>query len=214
MKKHYIFDFDGTLFDSMPYWASSMIKLLDSYNISYPADVIKRITPLGYQGTARYFHELGLQMEHEQIIRAMEANAYPAYRDVIELKDGVREYLEYLRSKGCRLHVLTASPHLMVDVCLKRNGVYDWFDNVWTCDDFALAKFNPQIYRNAMARLDAEMDEGVFFDDNIHSVQTAMEAGLLAVGCFDESGKTFEEELKSSADRYVYSFKELMDVEL
>lgn len=212
MKKHYIFDFDGTLFDSMPYWAAAMIRVLEDNGVAYPADVIKIITPLGYQGAARYFREdLGLQMEQEPLIRAMKEAAYPAYRDVIVLKDGVREYLEQLRAQGCRLHVLTASPHLMVDVCLQRNGVYDWFDNVWTCDDFGTTKSDPEIYLSAMSRLASDVTEGVFFDDNIHSVETAKKAGLYCVGCFDESGKGFAQELRDVADRYICSFRELLD---
>ena len=58
----YLFDFDGTLVDSMPSYVSVMLRILDEANVSYQSDIIKIITPLGYLGTARYFVEqLGLQ---------------------------------------------------------------------------------------------------------------------------------------------------------
>lgn len=48
----YLFDFDGTLVDSMPSFISVMLRILDENGIDYEDDIIKIITPLGYQGTA------------------------------------------------------------------------------------------------------------------------------------------------------------------
>ena len=55
--KTYLFDFDGTLVDSMPVYASLMIRILDENNVSYGDDIVKIITPLGFRGTAKYFVE-------------------------------------------------------------------------------------------------------------------------------------------------------------
>ena len=53
--KYYLFDFDGTLVDSMPTFCSSMLRILQENHVSYPEDVTKIITPLGLNGTADYF---------------------------------------------------------------------------------------------------------------------------------------------------------------
>lgn len=45
--KKYLFDFDGVLVDSMPYWAGMMINILETAKVNYPEDIIKIITPLG-----------------------------------------------------------------------------------------------------------------------------------------------------------------------
>ena len=58
--KTYLFDFDGTLVDSMPTYVSVMLRILDEEGVAYDSDVIKIITPLGYHGTAKYFCELGV----------------------------------------------------------------------------------------------------------------------------------------------------------
>ena len=58
-----VFDFDGTIMNSMPDWAGKMLHLLDSHGVNYPADIIRTITPLGDGGSARYFiEELGLDI--------------------------------------------------------------------------------------------------------------------------------------------------------
>ena len=55
--KTYLFDFDGTLVDSMPTYAGMMLRILDEHGVKYPDNIIKIITPLGYIGTAKYFVE-------------------------------------------------------------------------------------------------------------------------------------------------------------
>ena len=55
MYQYYLFDFDGTLVDSMPTFCSCMLRILDENHIAYPADITKTITPLGLNGTATYF---------------------------------------------------------------------------------------------------------------------------------------------------------------
>lgn len=206
----YIFDFDGTLVDSMPYWSEKMLNILRKTNTPYPADVIKRITPLGDIGTAKYFRdELGVPLTFDEMYAMMDEYALPKYRDIIPLKDGVRDYLTLLKKNGCTIHVLTASPHKMVDPCLKRLGVFDWFGNVWSCDDFGTTKSDPTIYTEAVRRIGTSVSDGVFFDDNIGAVRTAAQAGLYTVGVYDATGEDFADELKQTADRYIVSFAEL-----
>ena len=38
----YLFDFDGTLVDSMPTFVSAMLRILDENSISYDKDIVKK----------------------------------------------------------------------------------------------------------------------------------------------------------------------------
>ncbi len=210
MKKVYIFDFDGTLVDSMPFWAQKMLDILDSEGVDYPNNIVSIFTPLGDAGTAKYMREiLGVTLSEEEIFRRMDENAIPKYRDEIPLKEGVYEYLDFLRKQGVSLNVLTASPHHMLDVCLQRLGVFDWFDHLFSCDDFCLTKAETEIYHQALQRIGADIEDAVFFDDNIGAVQTAKKAGLYTVGVADDSGLLFRDELMETADMFIPTFKDV-----
>ena len=210
MKKYYIFDFDGTLVDSMPYWAEKMLSILNRAKINYPDDIINTIATLGDAGSAKYFKEvLNVKFTEKQMFEMMDKFALPKYRDVIILKDGVKDALLKLKKQGHSLNVLTASPHKMLDPCLKRNGIFELFDNVWSTDDFNMSKTNPEIYLSAVKKLGAKTIDTIFFDDNINAITTAKTTGIFTVGVFDESGRTFIEQMKAVADKYIYSFNEL-----
>ena len=148
--KSYLFDFDGTLVDSMPSYIYAMRRVLDEGNISYGDDLVKTITPLGYGGTAKYYVEkLGLNLPEDEIVERMKKYASHEYAHNIEAKAGVIEALKSLKHKGVDLHILTASPHAVLDVCLGRLGISDLFTNIWSCDDFETTKANPEIYKMA-----------------------------------------------------------------
>lgn len=210
---NYLFDFDGTLVDSMPYWSQKMINILIENKVDYPKDIIKIITPLGDIGSAKYFKEiLKVNVSIEDMLKDMDEYALPKYRNVISLKDGVKEYLEMLKDNNCSLNILTASPHKMLDPCLKRNGIFDLFDNIWSCDDFKTTKSDPQIYIDAAKKIGVKENELVFFDDNIGAIKTAAQAGLYTVGVYDDSGKDFSDNLKEIADLYIESFVNLEQI--
>ena len=209
----YLFDFDGTLVDSMPTFIAVMLKILEENNITYSSDIVKIITPLGYKGTARYFQNIGLDMPEDEIVRMMNEYALEEYKHRIGAKNNVISTLEKLKEAGADLNILTASPHAMLDVCLKRLGIYNMFTNVWSCDDFDTTKANPEIYKMAADKIGKPIDEILFLDDNYNADKTAKISGIKVCGVYDISSDDYIEDIKSVSDYYIRDFSELLNIE-
>ncbi len=211
--KTYLFDFDGTLVDSMPSFIKGMLKILDGNNVRYGEDIVKIITPLGFNGAADYFlKEFGLKMTKSQLLEQMQENMINDYLYSIPAKNNVVEVLNILKKQGAGLNVLTASPHITLDECLKRVGLYELFDNVWSCDDFNTTKADPNIYKMVADKLKVNVCEVLFLDDNINADKTAKQAGMNVCGVFDSSSKDCIEEMKKVCDYYIFDMKELLEI--
>lgn len=209
----YLFDFDGTLVDSMPTFAEIMLRILNENGVTYPDDVIKRITPMGNRKTAEYFIELGLNMTVEQAMDVMRDYFVEAYTYHISAKEGVVETLQALRARGDDLNVLTASPHTSLDPCLRRLGIYDMFTNVWSCDsDFGMPKTDPQIYRDAAARIGVAVEDMIFIDDNLYADIAGKQSGAVVYGIYDASSAEFRQQIRDVTDRYIVDFAELLNI--
>lgn len=207
----YLFDFDGTLVDSMPVYGATILRVLDENGAAYPANVVKIVTPLGLAGTAEYFiRDLGLSRPREELVAQMTAYMVEAYTHRVPAKPHVADTLRQLRTRGDRLCVLTASPHATLDPCLKRLGIYDLFDHVWSCEDFGTTKADAAIYRMVAERMGVSVEEMIFLDDNYNADLTAARAGARVIGVFDESSADMEENIRGITERYIRDFAELL----
>ena len=211
MKRIYLFDFDGTLVDSMPTFGAVMLQIPRDYGVSVGDDLVKIVTPLGYVGSADYYRTvLGIHATAEELVARMKAEMQDAYAERIEAKAGVAETLHTLKSSGASLNVLTASPHSALDCCLKRLGLWELFDHVWSCEDFHTTKSDPAIYRAAAKELGCPVSSVIFVDDNLGAVSTAKEAGAIAYGIYDPSSEDMKEEIRAVCNRYLENFSELL----
>lgn len=206
----YLFDFDGTLVDSMPTYVSVMKRILDENGIPYGEDLVKIITPLGFRGTAEYYRTIGLDKSVEEIMDAMRRYCTEEYTYNIGEKPNVISTLKVLKARGDDLHVLTASPHTSLDPCLKRLGIFELFENVWSCEDFATTKADPEIYRVAAERIGRPVEQVIFLDDNLNADKTAKSAGMVVYGVYDPSSAEYADEMRAICDRYVNDFSELI----
>ena len=206
----YIFDFDGTLVDSMPVWSDFILSYLDEIGVAYPDDIIKTVSPLGTRGAAEYLISLGVDETVEGLLDMMDSFAMREYTHNIPAKEGVEKALCSLKEQGASLNILTACNHNLLDPCLKRLGLYDLFDNIWSCEeDLCMNKKNVEVYRLVSSKLGTVCENCVFFDDNIGALTTARSAGMETVGVYDATSSDYVDEIKSVTDRYICTFDEI-----
>ena len=136
--------------------------------------------------------------------------AVPKYTNTIPPKEGVCESILRLYEEGANIFLLTASPHILSDPCLRRYGILHCFKSVYSTDDFGLSKSNPEIYHALCKKEGIAVEDTAFYDDNVIAVKTAREAGLFTVGVYDASSDEDKEEIKNSASLYIDSFKQLL----
>ena len=205
----WLFDFDGTLVDSMPTWAGMHIKALEDAGIAVPADFVETITPLGNQGASELVISLGVPKPLEQYLEECGKIFTHEYSCNVPLKPHVTETLLRLQREGVGLHVLTAGTHRCADPCLKRCGIWDLFQNVWSMHDFGMTKDCPEIYLEAAMRIGARPEDCTMVDDNCIALGAAKDAGLRTVGVYDRSSAGSEAVIRGFADRYIYDLAEL-----
>lgn len=210
MSNTYLFDFDGTLVDSMPVYGELMLRILDEHGIEYGDDIIKIITPLGFQGTAKYFIGLGINKTEKELVSLMYNYAVDEYTYNVPAKKNVVKTLKELKKRGASLNVLTASPHASLDPCLKRLGIYNLFDNIWSCDDFLTTKTDPKIYERVAEKLQSRVEDVIFLDDNFNADKVAKKAGMIVYGVYDKSSEEYMAEIKAITDKYIMDFSELL----
>ena len=211
MSRIWLFDLDGTLIDSMPTGVDIVLQFLRDHGVSYPDNFIEIITPLGYKGISKYYAEkMGIPMTADEIFAAFQQKTLQAYGEIIPLKKGVKETLEALKTKGDRLFVLTASPNALIELSLKRLGVFDLFEETWSVEQFSWTKANKELFYEIAKRLGVSTSDCIMVDDNYNVLKVAKSAGMQTVGVYDEYSKATQTELRAAADVYVTELSQLI----
>lgn len=201
-----IFDMDGTLVDSLMLWEV----LHDAYEKHYPEKAgtviseednrLMRVLPL--PASMQLLHEhYGLGESAEALLSLTEAVFFDFYANRVQLKEGVREFLEALHRRGVRMCIASATPMPLIEAALDHCGIRDCFDKVFSCGEIGKGKDTPDIYRMAREYL-GDLPGTWVFEDAYVAVSTATAAGFPTVAVYDEYNP-HQEEIRAMATHYI-----------
>ena len=209
--KAYVFDFDGTLVDSMDKAVSVVLNYLTKRGVEYPPGIVRTLIPLGFSGIAKYYHQhFGLVEPPEQILADFKEELAYIYATEMDAKVGAQTTLSALKARGARLFMLTGSPHLFLDKCLTRLGLDKYFEQCWTTEDLGMSKGDTAIYKEVAKRIGLPIENCIMVDDGVKALKKAHEAGMQTIGFYDSYSADNEQEMRSFADKYVYCFNQLI----
>lgn len=185
-KQFTIFDMDGTLIDSMVYWKDLASEYLLSKGINQiPEEILDQIKAMTIPQSAALFQKtFGISGDIEA---EMDAMMDDHYRKDIPIKSGVLEYLEQLHRKGIRMCVASATAEHLMESCLTRLGIRDYFEFLLSCESVGAGKRSPLIYQKAAEKMNAIPENIAVYEDALYAVQTAKKAGFYVVGVYDDS---------------------------
>ena len=208
-KQFAIFDMDGTLIDSMIFWKNLASEYLSGKGVKQiPEEILERIKPMTMSESAALFQqEFGLSGDPEAEMNAM-MDAH--YQNDIPLKPGARKYLQKLRSRGVRMCVASATAESLMEACLKRLGVRNYFEFLLSCESVGAGKSSPLVYRESARRLDAAPAEIAVYEDALYAVQTAKTAGYYVIGVYEDSASMNWQTIESIADEVVLNWEEIV----
>ncbi|WP_251317652.1 HAD family hydrolase [Flintibacter muris] len=203
--KFAIFDMDGTLVDSMGYWNRLADEYLARHGIPPLSPELKEESiALTMQGTGELFiREFGLPGTADDIAREVNALMEEHYRTDVSLKPGAAALLERMRAAGFKMCVASSTAPALLDICLRRLGVRDYFQFLLSCEEVGVGKNHPDVYLEADRRLGGTPENTVIFEDILVAAQTAKKAGFSLGVIYDVNSHTEQPQLKTLADCYV-----------
>lgn len=209
--KAIIFDLDGTLIDSMYVWRKIDIDFLAERGLKVPPDYEQAIKTMHFETAAEYtIARFGFKESPQEIMSIWLNMALNEYAHNVRLKDNAEELLKRLKTLSVKIGIATSSKPILAEPVLKNNGVYDCFDIICYTSEVSLDKRHPDIYLLTAKKLGVKPEECVVFEDIIDGINGAKLAGMKTIAVYDEGSADDVEVLKSIADKYIYSFTELL----
>lgn len=207
-----IFDLDGTILDSMSMWDNLGANYLKSVGKTPKDDISERLKEMSLQTAAQYFiDEYGVDKTQEEVCQGINQMSEDFYKNEALLKEGVIEFLDYLKANNVRICLATATDRYLANAALNKNNAKDYFEEIFTCTEVGESKSSSKIYDEAIKFLGTDKESTYIFEDILFAMQTAKKAGYNVAGIYDRFSHKDMDNIKDLADIYFMSYSEMRD---
>jgi len=177
-----LFDMDGTLIDSEPYWIKSERKLASEHNGVWTEQDGLDVVGMSLDKSSQLFKDrTNVPLEPDEIVARLTSEVQDQLAKSIPWRPGAKELLFDLRKHGVPTALVTMSMHRMAKQVVDAIE-FDAFDLIIAGDDVRNGKPHPEAYLKAAEQLGFEPSRCIAFEDSISGLSSAEAAGTYAIG--------------------------------
>ena len=206
MMKGAIFDVDGTLLDSMGIWDNLAERYLTERGIEPEEHLSEKLAVFSLEESSEYLKKMyGLEEAPDEIRSDIMGIVASFYKYEVVLKPGAKQLLEKLKKQNILMNIATTGDVRLVHAAFRRLGIDGYFEHIFTCTELNTTKREPFIYQKAAEAMNCRPEETLVFEDALHAVETAVNAGFVTVGVAEKANQRDREKIKEFADYYLES---------
>ena len=204
-----IFDLDGVLADSEPWWNEIDAKLLAQYGVRYRGEYHRNVLGVSYRLAVEFFKKaFGLSVSTDELIQRRGEIATEFFANRVGLFPSAKEVLQELRRMNLRLAVATSSISASARPFLDRHQLTAFFDVIVTGDEIEHGKPHPDIYLRAAAKLNVAADACLVIEDALAGIAAA-KAAKMCVAAIPDRRFVDPHEYEKEADYLLGSLSEI-----
>ncbi|MER3386702.1 MAG: HAD family phosphatase [Microcella pacifica] len=176
-----LWDMDGTIVDTEPYWMRAEIDLVTSHGGTWTEADGMQLVGSGLVQSARILQQAGVALPEEAIIDALTDRVMAQIEQAVPWRPGARELIEQLRAAGIPIALVTMSIRRMALQVATAIGD-DVFDAVVAGDDVTNPKPHPEPYLRAAELLGVDIADCVALEDSQFGLVSAVSSGAATIG--------------------------------
>jgi len=129
------------------------------------------------------------------------------YEHHIECKPGVYDFVVDLKQKGYKLAIVTSCHQELFEPCLKRHGLWSYFDVIVEANRINMSKTSSEIYDYTLQQLHLKANECLFFDDVYTSLKAAKSLGINVIAIKDPL--SYDSRTETLTNKIIIDFKKI-----
>src|SRR5438477_7419799 len=176
-----IFDLDGVLADSEPWWNKIDAKLLAEYGATYRGEYHRDVLGVSYRLAIEFYKEkFGISASTEELMRRRGEIAIEFFANRVGLFPNAKRVLEELRQiqPPVRLALATSSVSASARPFLDRHQLTQFFEVIITGDEIERGKPAPDIYLRTAKKLAIAANECLVIEDSLSGIAAAKAAHM------------------------------------
>ena len=176
-----VFDWDGTLMDSVAHIVDCLQKAITELSLAPKSDKeLKNIIGLGLREALLALYPHSEDKELNALVAHYRKHFFDQQADPCELFSGARELIQELDAKEYFLAIATGKGRNGLDKVLKETGLGEFFP-ITRCADESHSKPHPQMMLDIIDYYGIEANEAIMVGDTEYDLQMASNASAHSV---------------------------------
>ncbi len=207
-----IFDLDGVLADSEPWWNEIDATLLAEYGVRYRGEYHRDVLGVSYQLAVEFYKKtFGLSVPTDEMMRRRGEIAIDFFANRIGLFPSAKPVLEELRQMRLLLAVATSSVGASARPFLDRHELTQFFEVIVTGQEVEHGKPHPDIYLRAAEKLRVTSDACLVIEDSLSGI-TAGKAAKMRVAAIPDARFVDPRDYANEADYILSNLSEIPEL--
>ena len=204
-----IFDLDGVLADSEPWWNEIDKKLLGEHGVTYRGEYHRNVLGVSYRLAVEFYKKaFGLTAFTEELMWRRGEIAAEFFANHVGLFPLTRVVIKELQQMNLRLAVATSSVSESARPFLDRHQLTAFFDVIVTGDEIERGKPHPDIYLRAAEKLGVTADACLVIEDALSGI-AAGKAAKMRVAAIPDTRFVDVPEYEKRADYVLSSLSDI-----
>lgn len=178
-----IFDMDGLLIDSEPFWKQAEYDVFSSVGVEVTAELATLTAAMTTREVTEFW--FAKQPWQNASLEEVENRVVERVKYLIETQGqamhGVHDLLDSLQQAKVKIGLATNSPKNIIPSVLQRLNIADYFMAYSSADEVSQGKPAPDVYQLTLEKLGIEAHQCIAFEDSLGGIKAALGAGIKAI---------------------------------
>ena len=178
-----IFDMDGLLIDSEPFWQEAGMETLRGFDVSLTLEQYHHTTGLRTKEWIEYwFNYFSLDRRF-----ARDAEEIIIHKAIEKIKEkgrpmpGADIIFPFFKERNYKIGLATSSPLALIDVVVEKLQIKQWLDAVSSAETLPFSKPHPGVYMHCAESLGSSPLECICFEDSFNGMISVKAARMKCV---------------------------------
>lgn len=185
-----IFDMDGVLIESEPFWQEAEVAVFQTVGLNLTHEISQQSMGLRIDRAVAFWYERSpwpMPPTIEDIAHAIQTKVIEQVLEKGEPKAGVLGTLAFLSTKGVKLAIASSSYMKLIEAVVRRLDIAHFFDLAYSAEYELYGKPHPGVYITTAQRLGVTPAECLVIEDSLRGILAAKAAEMWCLAVPDPS---------------------------
>ncbi len=178
-----IYDMDGVLVDSEPYWRIAMVDRFNEAGIPFTEEDCMKTTGMRLDHVIKHWYKI--RPSKTTTAKQLEINVVDHLCDLLKKNakpmPGVMKSLEFFRKQSIKIGLATSSSVKIINTIIDKLEIDFYFDAVQSAERLKYGKPHPEVFLKCAEKLEVDHTHCVVIEDSVNGMISAKAAQMKVI---------------------------------